>query len=311
MHPDVTAFVSRSFYEGRLGSEPHARTRPCSSTESRPPDSGRPSWSTPVIGCGPMRRPNPCAISSTPYPRDVADDTGVERPIALDDIVVVAPYNAQVACLVEAFRPGPASALSIAFRDRRRRSASSRWPRQASRICPAILNSCSASIASTWRCRVRAVSPFSSARRNCFALAAHAGPDASRQRALPLCGDGRALERRSGGGRYAAGMTRDRCESASCSRSRPRRTKEALLLALCDDYRPLQKASWTVKDNVAHLSIWREHAARYSMRCGSESLSRARRTTAMWTRRMRRSTRRTATTPLRLFAPHTTASYAA
>ena len=34
------------------------------------------------------------------------DDTGVERPIALDDIVVVAPYNAQVACLVEALQPG-------------------------------------------------------------------------------------------------------------------------------------------------------------------------------------------------------------
>ena len=34
------------------------------------------------------------------------DDAGHERPMTLDDIVVVAPYNAQVACLVEALPAG-------------------------------------------------------------------------------------------------------------------------------------------------------------------------------------------------------------
>jgi uncharacterized protein len=34
------------------------------------------------------------------------DDAGRERPMSLDDIVVVAPYNAQVACLVEALPQG-------------------------------------------------------------------------------------------------------------------------------------------------------------------------------------------------------------
>jgi uncharacterized protein len=34
------------------------------------------------------------------------DDAGRERPMSLDDIVVVAPYNAQVACLVEALPSG-------------------------------------------------------------------------------------------------------------------------------------------------------------------------------------------------------------
>jgi len=41
--------------------------------------------------------------------------------MTLDDIVVVAPYNAQVACLVGALRPAHGSAPSIAFRDRRPR----------------------------------------------------------------------------------------------------------------------------------------------------------------------------------------------
>jgi uncharacterized protein len=34
------------------------------------------------------------------------DDSGRRRPITLADIVVVAPYNAQVACLAEALQPG-------------------------------------------------------------------------------------------------------------------------------------------------------------------------------------------------------------
>jgi len=34
------------------------------------------------------------------------DDAGNERPIGVEDIVVVAPYNAQVACLVEVLQPG-------------------------------------------------------------------------------------------------------------------------------------------------------------------------------------------------------------
>ena len=40
------------------------------------------------------------------------------------------------------------------------------------------------------------------------------------------------------------------------------RTREAALLALCDDSPPSHVDRWTAKDNVAHLSAWREHAAR-------------------------------------------------
>jgi Protein of unknown function (DUF1706) len=38
------------------------------------------------------------------------------------------------------------------------------------------------------------------------------------------------------------------------------RTREAALLALCDDSPPSQAGRWTAKDNIAHLSTWREHA---------------------------------------------------
>jgi hypothetical protein len=37
--------------------------------------------------------------------------------------------------------------------------------------------------------------------------------------------------------------------------------REAVLLALCDDLPPATYGAWTVKDNVAHLNVWRENAA--------------------------------------------------
>ena len=67
MHPGrhrlhLAVLLRGSAWLGTAVREPgcaHAR-RP------RPRACGRRSWSTSVIACGPMRRPNPCAISSTP-----------------------------------------------------------------------------------------------------------------------------------------------------------------------------------------------------------------------------------------------------
>jgi Protein of unknown function (DUF1706) len=39
-------------------------------------------------------------------------------------------------------------------------------------------------------------------------------------------------------------------------------TQEAVLLALVDDAPPQESGVWTAKDNVAHLSTWRQHAVR-------------------------------------------------
>jgi DinB family protein len=36
--------------------------------------------------------------------------------------------------------------------------------------------------------------------------------------------------------------------------------REEVLLALCDDSLPATEGVWTVKDNVAHLNVWRENA---------------------------------------------------
>jgi tetratricopeptide (TPR) repeat protein len=40
------------------------------------------------------------------------------------------------------------------------------------------------------------------------------------------------------------------------------RLRESALLALCDDAPPSDAGRWTAKDNIAHLSTWREHATR-------------------------------------------------
>jgi uncharacterized protein len=107
MHPDVTSFVSRSFYEGRLGSEAQ-----CSGQavviDGVAVTGLRASF---VEHHGDRVRSD----AEAERVRDVIDrltratwrdDAGRERPMTLDDIVVVAPYNAQVACLVEALPTG-------------------------------------------------------------------------------------------------------------------------------------------------------------------------------------------------------------
>ena len=107
MHPDVTAFVSRSFYEGRLGTEPRCETQAviidgATTTGLR----------TCFVGHqGDRVRSEAeaaCVRSVISHLTGATwrDDSGRERPMSLEDIVVVAPYNAQVACLVEALQPG-------------------------------------------------------------------------------------------------------------------------------------------------------------------------------------------------------------
>jgi uncharacterized protein len=107
MHPDVTRFVSRSFYEDRLGSEPQCATQAVV-------DAGVASTGLRVAFVehhGDRVRSD----AEAERVRDVIDrltratwrnDAGDERPMTLADIVVVAPYNAQVACLVEALPTG-------------------------------------------------------------------------------------------------------------------------------------------------------------------------------------------------------------
>src|ERR1019366_6503320 len=107
MHPDVTAFVSRTFYEGRLGAEPRGETQAviidgATTTGLRTCFVGHQGdrvRSEAEAECG---RDVISQLTAATW----RDDSGRERPMSLDDIVVVAPYNAQVACLVEALQSG-------------------------------------------------------------------------------------------------------------------------------------------------------------------------------------------------------------
>jgi predicted RecB family nuclease len=107
MHPDVSRFVSRSFYEGRLGSEPRCANQAVI-IEDAPVTGLRTSFvehrGDRVRSDTEAERVN--AIIERLTGATWRDDAGRERPMSLDDIVVVAPYNAQVACLVEALPPG-------------------------------------------------------------------------------------------------------------------------------------------------------------------------------------------------------------
>jgi predicted RecB family nuclease len=107
MHPDVSAFVSRSFYEGRLGSEPRC-ARQSVIIDGVPVTGLRTSFveheSDRVRSDAEARRVGDVIDQLT---RSTwRDDRGTQRALSLDDIVVVAPYNAQVACLVESLPPG-------------------------------------------------------------------------------------------------------------------------------------------------------------------------------------------------------------
>jgi predicted RecB family nuclease len=107
MHPDVTAFVSRSFYEGRLGSEPQCAAQSVF-IDGVATTGLRVSF---VEHHGDRVR----SEAEAERVRDVIeqlsratwrDASGRSRPMSVEDIVVVAPYNAQVACLVETLQPG-------------------------------------------------------------------------------------------------------------------------------------------------------------------------------------------------------------
>lgn len=93
-------------------------------------------------------------------PGEDGGDTDRIDLIRPEDIMVVAPYNAQVRCLREHLSDGVQLAPSTGSRGRRRRCACSRWPPQAARRSRETWSSCSAATASTspspargiWRC---------------------------------------------------------------------------------------------------------------------------------------------------------------
>lgn len=110
LHPDVCRFTSCSFYEGRLRSAPGSENQ-------------RLIASDPFSGTGLRFVPVPHRANSSESVEEVevvgrlvgrlvsgacrwADASGGEHPLTLDDILVVAPYNAQVQALTKALPRG-------------------------------------------------------------------------------------------------------------------------------------------------------------------------------------------------------------
>jgi len=105
LHPDLCRYTSEAFYDGRLESEPHlARQR----LRADPPVGGVGVRfrEAPTDGGYDNESPDEARVVAE-LARSLVDEAatwidaeGVERPITWDDILIVAPYNAQVGAIV-------------------------------------------------------------------------------------------------------------------------------------------------------------------------------------------------------------------
>jgi predicted RecB family nuclease len=105
LHPSITAFTSDAFYEGRLRSRPDLE-RQSVVTERRLPSAGV------VLVEAHHERADNESVEEARLVAEVVrgiveggstwvDRRGTERPITYDDVLVVAPYNAQVGAILQ------------------------------------------------------------------------------------------------------------------------------------------------------------------------------------------------------------------
>jgi predicted RecB family nuclease len=100
LHPNVNAFISPAFYAGRLSTHPDNVHRVVNGDDPVLSGAGVRWLPTVHVGNGPRSRVEAevvveavaCLLQMTRQ-----DRSGITRPIAVEDIIVVAPYNAQVA----------------------------------------------------------------------------------------------------------------------------------------------------------------------------------------------------------------------
>ncbi|MEO5939250.1 MAG: TM0106 family RecB-like putative nuclease [Candidatus Limnocylindrales bacterium] len=101
VHPDVAGFISQIFYEGRLGTDPSTARQ---ALAGRPPDGGTGIRWNPVAHDG----DDSSSVAEANVVIDAIEDLvgrewtdrgGRPRALAIEDIVVVAPYNAHVAAI--------------------------------------------------------------------------------------------------------------------------------------------------------------------------------------------------------------------
>jgi uncharacterized protein len=100
MHPDVNTFISTAFYGRRLETHPDTRRRVVEGDDPVLSGSGVRWLPTPHTGNGPRSREEADVVASAVADligMTTQDDEGRSRPITVDDVIIVAPYNAQVA----------------------------------------------------------------------------------------------------------------------------------------------------------------------------------------------------------------------
>jgi hypothetical protein len=106
MHPEVNRFISEQIYEGRLTSHPDTGRQTLTGT--RFPDAGAFWVPVPHEGNAQISPEEVAAIAKACaelLTGNWTDKDGSIRPIVPQDIIVVAPYNAQVNALREALPP--------------------------------------------------------------------------------------------------------------------------------------------------------------------------------------------------------------
>ena len=100
MHPDVNAFISPAFYGGRLETHLDTRRRLVDGDDPVLSGSGVRWLPTTHTGNGPRSREEAEVVAEAVAAlvgMTWQDTKGRHRPITIDDVIVVAPYNAQVA----------------------------------------------------------------------------------------------------------------------------------------------------------------------------------------------------------------------
>jgi uncharacterized protein len=100
MHPDVNAFISPTFYDGLLETHPVTRSRVVDGSNPVLSGSGVRWLATPHTGNGPRSRQEAEVVAAAVaalVEMTWQDEHGRHLPISVEDVIVVAPYNAQVA----------------------------------------------------------------------------------------------------------------------------------------------------------------------------------------------------------------------